>query len=249
MNKLRGKISLITGGDSGIGRAIAEKFASEGSTVIIIGRNKLKLKETVNANENISSIEADLSLDEDIENVVKQVKNKFDGELDILVNDAGWAPVQSLSEMTIADYDKAFNLDVRGLVNLTIQILPLLKSCKGTVINMSSAGLLKKASNLSMYLGAKSAVETFTQVWALELSSFGMRVNAIRPGAIETPIWSRAGLSKELAEKHQQSVVKGIPMNHMGKPSDVANVALFLVSDEAQYITGSIYNVDGGMGI
>ena len=175
------------------------------------------------------------------------MKNKF-GKLDILVNNAGWCPVQPLKEIKIEDYDKAFNLDVRSLVNITIESLQLILKAKGNIINISTVGASHRGPNLSMYLGAKAAVENFTRCWALELAKDGVRVNAIAPGAIETNIWYVTDLSPEDAKKHKESMEKVIPCGRFGTPEEVANVALFLASKEASYVTGSIYNVDGGAG-
>lgn len=200
-------------------------------------------------NKNISYYVADLSSSDEVKEVIKKISKKFNAKLDILVNSAGWCPVKPVSEMTIKDYDMAFDIDVRGLVDITINSLPLLRKTKGVIINLSSAGLYRKGPNLSMYLGAKAAIETFTKVWALELASNGMRVNAITPGAIKTPIWSKAGLSAEEARIHQQATTDLIPVKRMGNSDEVANVALFLASGEASYVTGAIYSVDGGMSI
>ena len=113
---------------------------------------------------------------------------------------------------------------------------------------MSSVGATHPAANLSMYTGAKAAIENFTRVWALELADKKVRVNAIAPGAIESNIWNVPGLTKEEAEKHRAGIASGIPFKRFGTPEEVANVALFLVSDEASYVSGSIYAVDGGQG-
>ncbi|WP_289979243.1 SDR family oxidoreductase [Lactobacillus sp. UCMA15818] len=205
--------------------------------------------EVADTNKNISYYVADLSNSEAIKNVIQKISVKFNSRIDILVNSAGWCPVKSISEMTIKDYDMAFDIDVRGLVDITIHSLPLLKKAKGVIINLSSAGLHRKGPNLSMYLGAKAAIEAFTKVWALELASSEMRVNAITPGAIKTPIWTKAGLSDEEARNHEQATASSIPVKRMGNANEVANVALFLASEEASYVTGAIYSVDGGMSI
>ena len=134
------------------------------------------------------------------------------------------------------------------MVNITIEFLPLILQAKGNIINLSTVGASHRAANLSMYLGAKGAVENFTRCWALELAKDGVRVNAIAPGAIETNIWNVTDLSPEDAKKHKESMEQHIPCGRFGTPEEVANVALFLASNEASYVTGSIYNVDGGAG-
>ena len=248
MGKLDGQVAVVTGGSSGIGKSIALLFAKEGADVVIISRKEEALKEVCKLNpEKITYVVGDITQTENIKKLVEYVKNKF-GKLDILVNNAGWCPVQPLKEIKIEDYDKAFNLDVRSLVNITIESLQLILKAKGNIINISTVGASHRGPNLSMYLGAKAAVENFTRCWALELAKDGVRVNAIAPGAIETNIWNVTDLSPEDAKKHKESMEKVIPCGRFGTPEEVANVALFLASKEASYVTGSIYNVDGGAG-
>ena len=248
MGRLDGKVAVITGGSSGIGKAIAVLYAKEGADVVIISRKEEALKEVCKLNEKkISYVVGDITKDESIKKLVDYVKKKFK-KLDILVNNAGWCPVQPLKEIKISDYDKAFDLDVRALVNITIEFLPLILQAKGNIINLSTVGASHRAANLSMYLGAKGAVENFTRCRALELAKDGVRVNAIAPGAIETNIWNMTDLSLEDAKKHKKSMEQHIPCGRFGTPEEVANVALFLASNEASYVTGSIYNVDGGAG-
>ena len=248
MGKLDGKVAVVTGGSAGIGKSIALLYAKEGADVVIISRKEEDLKEVCKLNEKkITYVVGDLTQDEVVKKLADYVKTKF-GKLDILVNNAGWAPYQPLKEMKISDYDKAFSIDVRALVNVTIECLPLILKAKGNILNMSSVGATHRNKNISMYLGAKAAVENFTRCWALELAKDGVRVNAIAPGAIETNLWYYTNLSKENAEVYKEKTIKLIPFRRFGTPEEVANVALFLVSDEASYVTGSIYNVDGGFG-
>lgn len=248
MGKLEGKVAVVTGGGSGIGRAIAVRYAKEGANVIIVGRRESALKETSELDSKISYVVGDITDSNAIKNIIKTVNEKYNGQLDILVNNAGWCPVKPITEMTIKDYDEAFSLDVRALVEMTIEALPLILKSKGNIINLSSVGATHRSVNLSMYQGAKAAVENFTRVWALELADKNVRVNAISPGAIRTDIWNVPGLSEEEAKKHEEGIASTIPCKRFGEAEDIANVALFLVSDEANYITGSIYAVDGGMG-
>lgn len=247
MGKLDNKVAIVTGGGSGIGKSISLRYAEEGANVVIIGRKEDALKETASLNENISYVVGDITKDESVKELANFVKNKF-GRLDILVNNAGWCPVQFLKDMTIADYDKAFDLDVRALVNLTIETLPLIRESKGNIINLSTVGATHRSPNLSMYTGAKAAVENFTRCWALELAEEGVRVNAIAPGAIDTNIWNVTDLSEEESKKHREFIESTIPCKRFGRPEEIANVALFLVSDEASYVNGAIIAVDGAQG-
>ena len=248
MGKLEDKTAVVTGGGSGIGRANAKRFAEEGAHVVIVGRKEGPLQETAAMDGKISYVVGDITKTETIENIIRTVAEKFHGQLDILVNNAGWCPVQPITELTIEDYDRAFSLDVRALVNLTIHALPLIRKSKGNIINLSSVGATHRAPNLSMYVGAKAAVENFTRVWAMELAADGVRVNAIAPGAIRTNIWNVTDLSPEAAKKHEEGIAAGIPFGRFGMPEEVANVAAFLASAEAGYVSGAIYAVDGAMG-
>ncbi|MGN1336248.1 MAG: SDR family NAD(P)-dependent oxidoreductase [Limosilactobacillus mucosae] len=245
---LQGKVAVVTGGNSGIGRGIAERFAEEGAHVVITGRNEKTLKEVASENDLIDYVVADLTEEGASAKLVNFVKNKFDA-LDILVNNAGWCPVQNIKQMTIADYNKAFDLDVKAVVDLTITALPLLLKSKGTIINLSSVGATHPGINLSMYCGAKAAIENFTKVWALELAEDGVRVNAIAPGAIETNIWNVPGLTEEQSAAHRHSIEEGIPMKKMGEPTDIGNIAAYLASSQAKYVTGSVFKVDGGLAV
>lgn len=247
MGKLDGKVAVVTGGSSGIGRGIAERFAKEGASVIIVGRHEDALKEVSDNNNNIIYVAGDITDSSVVQNIVDTAKEKF-GRLDILVNNAGWCPVKPITEMTVEDYDKAFDLDVRAVVDLTTKALPMIIETKGNIINLSSVGARNPGVNLSMYTGAKAAIENFTRVWAIELADSGVRVNAIAPGAIRTNIWNVPGLTKEESKKHEDSIAVNIPFKRFGTPDEVANIAMFLVSDEASYVSGSIYAVDGGMG-
>ena len=246
--RLEGKVALITGGGSGIGRAMAIQFAKEGARVCIVGRREAALQETAKADEKISYVAADITKTEQVKKVIDTIKEKYSEKLDILVNNAGWCPVQPLKEITLADYDKAFDLDVRALVDVTIQSLPLILNAKGNIINISTVGATHRAPNLSMYVGAKAAVENFTRCWALELAADGVRVNAIAPGAIRTDIWNVTNLSDEAAKAHEDGIAATIPCRRFGTPEEIASVATFLASEEASYVSGAVYAVDGGQG-
>ena len=248
MAKLENKTAVVTGGSSGIGRAVAERFAKEGARVLIVGRKEDALRGTAATSDKISYVVGDITKTETIERIMQAVEERFNGQLDILVNNAGWCPVQPITEITIEDYDRAFSLDVRALVELTVHALPKIRAAKGCILNLSSVGATHRAPNLSVYVGAKAAVENFTRVWALELAADGVRVNAIAPGAIRTNIWNATDLSPEDAKKHEEGIAAGIPFGRFGAPEEVANVAAFLVSDEASYVSGAVYAVDGAQG-
>ncbi|MBQ3335066.1 MAG: SDR family oxidoreductase [Eubacteriaceae bacterium] len=248
MKKLDNQVAVITGGGKGIGLGIAKIFAENGAKVVIAGRHEDTLKKACDENDGLAYVVADITKSEDIAKIVDFVKTKYQ-RMDILVNNAGWCPVKAITEMTIQDYDNAFDLDVRALVDMTLQSLDLLKASKGNIVNMSSVGGQHPGPNLSMYVGAKAAVENFTKAWAVELAPFGVRVNAIAPGAIETDIWKVPGLTEEEAKAHREQSEANIPMKRMGKPEEIGRAALFLVDEENAYVTGTVLTVDGGISI
>ena len=245
MGRLDGKVALVTGGSSGIGKSIALLYAKEGADVVINSRSEEVLKEVCKLNEKkITYVVGDITQDEVVKKLADYVKTKFD-KLDILVNNAGLSIGESRKELKLSSYDKTFDLNVRALVNMTITCLPLILKSKGNILNISSISSQISHPGMSMYSGSKAAIDSFTRIWAKELAKDNVRVNAISPGAIETDIWNKANIPKDSIEKYKESVKKRIPCERFGTPEEVAKVALFLVSDDARYINGSIYNIDG----
>lgn len=244
MHDQEGKVSVVTGGSSGIGEAIAKRFAKEGAKVLITGRNEEPLKKAADSTEGIDYLVLDMTAADAPQKVLDTLNDKYNGQLDILVNNAGWYPIQPLSEITEASCDAAFDLDVKAVVLLAAKLLPLVKKSKGSIINMSSVGKEHPAPNISLYGAAKAAVENLTKSWANELAGEGVRVNAIAPGAVETSIWNVPGATQEQMDEKLKRVEAGIPMKRFGKPDKAANAANFLASNEASYVSGSIYGVD-----
>ena len=246
--RFQGKNAVVSGGSSGIGEASALRFAEEGARVLILARKEEDLARVAEKNPNIRYLAVDLTDSSSVAEVAAKVKQDFGGKLDILMNNAGWCPVQPVTQITLDDYNKAFDLDVRSVVDMTIQLLPYVLAAKGTILNLSSVGATHPNTNLSLYVGVKAAIENFTRTWALELADKGVRVNAIAPGAVKTNIWNVPGLTPEESKAHEERITAGIPMGRMAEPSEIANVAAFLASDQASYITGSVIAVDGGTG-
>lgn len=244
-NLLVNKTALVTGGGTGIGRAIAKRLANEGAKVIIIGRTEETLQESANQDNNIAYIVADLSNSANVQNVISKINQQY-GKLDILVNNAGVAPVKAFEETGMDEFDHVFQVNVRGLVDLTQQSLPLLKETKGNIINISTSIVAKPMSNMSVYAASKAAVNMFTRVWAKELAKDGIRVNSVGVGPIETPIYEKTALSEEAAKEHLENVKRIVPIGRFGKAEEVASVVTFLASEEASFVTGSDYAVDGG---
>lgn len=239
---------LVTGAGSGIGREIARQFAEEGSKVLIVGRSEEPLKETASLNSNISYITADLTTDKGIDKIVKELSDRFGG-LDVLVNNAGWSPVHPFEEETMEEIQRAFDINVFAVCHLVLNTLPMLKESKGNIVNISSTAIRNHLINMSVYSAAKAAVDMFTKVWAKEFAPFGVRVNSVSPGPIESPIYDKLGISGEEKDAHMARVTAGVPLGRFGKDVEVAPAVLFLASEKTgSYITGSDYCVDGGYG-
>lgn len=244
-NRFADKVALVSGGSTGIGRAIAIRLATEGARVVITGRNEDTLREAAGQHPNISYVLADVGRSEDVTSTLATVQARR-GRLDILVNNAGAAPVAPLREVEMSQYDSTFLVNVRGLVDTTRQALPLLLASRGTIINISSSVALRPLANMSIYSASKAAVSALTKSWGKELASEGVRVNSIIVGPIETPIYQKAQLSEEAKRAHIEAVTRMVPMGRFGQPEDVAALVAFLASSEAGFITASEYAVDGG---
>ncbi|MFJ9588661.1 SDR family NAD(P)-dependent oxidoreductase [Streptomyces acidicola] len=246
--RLEGKAALVTGAGTGIGRGIAKRLADEGAAVVIMDRTKDSLEESASQHENITHIVADIGKPDDVARLVSEVRERH-GRLDILVNNAGIAPVTPFDEATMDEYDRVFLTNVRGLVDLTREALPLLKQTKGNVVNLSSAAVARPVANMSTYAASKAAVNTYTKVWAKEFAKDGVRFNIVSPGPIETPIYEKTDLSAEEIQAHRDRVTQGVPLHRFGKIEEVTSLVAFLTSDEASFITGAEYLVDGGMAV
>jgi 3-oxoacyl-[acyl-carrier protein] reductase len=242
--KLKDKVAIVTGAGQGIGREIALTFAREGAKVVVSDITE-KIHEVVREIEALGSqalaVKCDVSKLSDAENMVNETIKKF-GKVDILVNNAGIFPFKAFTEMTEADWDKVLNVNLKGTFNCTKAVVPhMIKQKYGKIINISSiAGTVVGFQQLTHYCASKAGIVGFTKALALELAPYGINVNAIAPGPIETP--GTQVLGKETYEQMK----KAIPIGRWGKPSEIANVALFLASEDSSLITGQCIVADGG---
>lgn len=245
MNDLNGKTALVTGAGSGIGQSIAVKLAERGAAVLITGRKEAPLQETAALYANIGYIVADVGDSNEVARVLREIESRS-GRLDIVVNNAGMAPVTPLAAQTLAEFDAVFNINVRAVADIAQQALPLLKASKGTIINIGSAVANKPLPGMSVYCASKVALKTLTAVWARELAADGIRVNCVSVGPIETPIYEKTELSPEEAQQHKARVTQQIPLGRFGQPDDIANIVAYLAAETGNFITGADIAVDGG---
>ncbi len=245
MKKLSDKVALVTGGSTGIGKESALALATEGAKVLITGRNEDTLKQSAAQHDGISYLIADVSKPEDIAKTIAHVEQTYDA-LHILINNAGVALFVPLEQSSLDDFDAQFNINVRGLYEMTRQALPLLEKSKGVILSTASGVAVSPMANAAAYSATKAAVVALTRAWAKELAPKGIRVNAVSPGPIETPIFSKMGLSEEQMAGMSQSIAEQVPLGRFGAPEDIAKAFVYLASSDASYITGEQLMVDGG---
>jgi len=238
---MKDKVVLITGASGGIGKAIAQKFAA--------AEAKLALNDIAQAEEALKALSqelggkyflADVSKLEEMEKMVQEIQKEF-GRLDILVNNAGITQDRTLAKMTKEEWQKVIDIDLTGVFNCSKAALPLIIANQGKIISISS--LVGQRGNFGQtnYAAAKAGIIGFTKALAKEVGRFGVTVNAIAPGFIETR------LTENLPPEVKETVKKFTPLGRFGKPEEVANLVFFLASEEANFITGAVVNIDGGL--
>jgi len=247
MGRLTGKVAVITGANSGIGLETAKRFVEEGAQVVITGRRKDELdKAAAEIGENVVAVQGDVSHLEDLDRLYAEVKAKF-GHIDILFANAGLGQVAPLGAVTEEHFDREFDVNVKGLFFSVQKALPLFKDGGSIILNSSVAGH-KGIGGFSVYSATKAAVRSFARSWTSDLKDRKIRVNAISPGPIETPIFGKMGLTKEQSAEFANSIISSVPLGRVGQSEEVAAAATFLASDESSYITGIDLSVDGGQG-
>ena len=247
MARLTGKVAVVTGGNSGIGLATAQRFHEEGARVVISGRDQKTLDQAVKTiGEDIIAIRADVSKLGDLDRLYKTVADKF-GKIDVLFANAGIAKFAPVNDSTEILFDEVFDVNVKGVYFTIQKALPLLNDGASIIIN-SSVVNETGAAGASVYAATKAAVRSFARTLTTELVDRGIRINVVSPGPITTPIFGRTGLPQEQVDEFARDIVSKVPMKRFGKPEEVADAVLFLATPESSYITGVDINVDGGMG-
>jgi len=244
---LSGKVALITGSARGIGKAIALELANHGAKIVIndiLPKNEIDktLEEIRKSDDRAIGIRADITIFEEVESMVKEIINKF-GKIDILVNNAGITRDSLLIRMKEEDWDAVININLKGTFNCskTVAKYMLRQKNGGKIVNISSVIGLVGNIGQANYAASKAGIIGFTKSLAKELAVRNINVNAIAPGFIETD------MTKRLSEKVRKDLQQQIPLKRLGTVKDIAKVVYFLVSDNANYITGQVINVDGGM--
>jgi NAD(P)-dependent dehydrogenase (short-subunit alcohol dehydrogenase family) len=252
MSRLQGKVAVISGGTSGIGLAIAQRFVNEGAHVLIFGRRQQALDKAVKLiGANVIAIQADASKLGDIDRVAEAVR-KAKGKVDVVVSSAGRTEQLPLREITPEHYDYIFALNARGPLFLVQKMLPMMGR-GGSIILVSSGMHYMGLANHSAYAATKAALRSYVRTWAAEFRDSGIRANTLSPGVVDTPMLADQSASPdkpttpEEAAAIRQGYINYTPMLRLGHPDELANAALFLASDESSFMTGSDMVVDGGV--
>jgi NAD(P)-dependent dehydrogenase (short-subunit alcohol dehydrogenase family) len=241
MGKLAGKVAVITGGSSGMALASAKRFVEEGAYVFITGRRQEQLDEAVKLiGRNVTGVRGDASNLDDLDRLFDTVKREK-GRIDILYASAGMGESLPLGEITEQHFDAAFDLNVRGTLFTVQKALPLFND-GGSIFMTGSNASVKGFPGFSVYAASKAALRSFARTWLNELKGRNIRVNVLVPGQVATPI-----LEQVLSEEAKQMFESLIPRGKMGRPEEIASVALFLASDDSSYVNGAELFVDGGM--
>jgi len=244
-----GKVILVTGATSGIGRACALKFAGAGASVSAIGRNKddlAKIRKLIeDAGGRAFAVAADLSNDGETSAAVAQTLEAFGG-IDVLVNAAGHISSGTIEDTTSAAWDAMMDINVGAVFQLMQKALPSLIARGGNIVNISSVTGLRAFPGVLAYCVSKAALDQLTRCAALELAAKGVRVNAVNPGVVITEIHKRGGMSEDAYSSFLERSKQTHPLGRVGEASEIAELVCFLASDRASWITGSTYSIDGG---
>jgi NAD(P)-dependent dehydrogenase (short-subunit alcohol dehydrogenase family) len=247
MKRLEGKVAVVTGGNSGIGLATAQRFLEEGAKVAISGRNQKTLEDAAKLlGDGVLVLQVDTASLKETEKFLAAVEKKL-GKIDVLFVNAGVAKFAPISETSEGLFDEQFDINIKGAYFTIQKALPHLNDGASIILNtsvLSSTGV----AGASAYSATKAALRSVARTAAAELVGRGIRVNAVAPGPIVTPIFGRTGLTQEAMDSFSKELIETVPMKRFGQPEEVAGTVAFLASKDASYITGVEINVDGGIG-
>lgn len=254
MNRLQDKIAVITGGSGGIGKVTARRFLDEGASVVLVDLDQDALDgvaRELDAGDRVLVVKADVSDEAQVKAYVDAAIERF-GRIDVFFNNAGIeGKVAPLEQQDIAMFDKVIAANVRGAYLGLKHVLPhMYKAGRGSVINTSSVAGLDGSAGVLPYVTSKHALTGMTKVAAIEAARHDVRVNSVHPSPVNTRMMRslEAGFAPGHAEAAKEEMEKAIPLGRYGESADIANLVLFLASDESAFITGAAYRIDGGMG-
>ena len=243
MGALEGKVAVITGGNSGIGLATAQRFVQEGAYVFITGRRQAELDKAVALiGRNVTAVQGDITKLQDLDGMAAAVKAEK-GIVDMIVSNAGLTEQASIDSLTEEHFDKTFNLMAKAPVFLVQKLLPLMTG-GGSIILVGSAMHLMGIPGHTTYAATKAALRSYARTWAAEFKGRNIRVNTLSPGVTDTPILD----SQATTSEERESLVSMIPIGRLARAEEIANAAVFLGSDQSSYLTGSDLMADGGIG-
>jgi NAD(P)-dependent dehydrogenase (short-subunit alcohol dehydrogenase family) len=245
MGKLEGKVALVTGGNSGIGLATAREFVAEGAYVFITGRREKELAVALlEIGKNISGVRADVASSADLDRLFSKIKSEK-GKLDIVFANAGVAKYAPLGEISEELYDVTFGINVKGILFTVQKALPLIPDGGSIILNSSIVGSKGLPAN-SVYSATKAAIRSFARTWTTDLKARHIRVNAVSPGATDTPGLNELLGSGEVGQQRLKFISSTVPLGRLAKPEEIARAVVFLASDDSSYVTGTELFVDGG---
>ena len=246
MNKLAGKIALITGGSSGLGLATAKRFVAEGAYVFISGRRQPELDAAVKEiGSNVTAIRSDVSKLADLDQLFATIKEQK-GRLDILFANAGGGAFEPIEKVREASFDKYFGINVKGTVFSVQKALPLMPPGSAIVLNASMVSI-KGIPGFGVYAATKAAIRSFARTWSVDLKGRNIRVNVVSPGTVVTPAYrSELGLTDEQIKGFVAQAAATTPLGRVGTPDEIAKTVVFLASDDASFVNGIELFVDGG---
>jgi NAD(P)-dependent dehydrogenase (short-subunit alcohol dehydrogenase family) len=243
--KLEGKIALVTGGNSGIGLATAQRFVKEGAYVYVTGRRQPELDQAVKIiGANVTAVRGDASNLADLDKLYAQIKQEK-GRLDIVFANAGLGHLAPLGSITEEQYDQTFNVNVKGLLFTVQKALPLIPNGGSIILNASIVSM-KGMAAFSVYSATKAAVRSFARTWTSDLKDRKIRVNVVSPGPIKTPGVDGIAQTEEQRQGLYAQLTSIVPLGRIGDPDEIAKAVVFLASDDASFVAGIELFVDGG---